>query len=155
VIPNVDIAAKVGKDLFLDEKIPRVRSGICESCGTFGTVEGKEAFKIFTYQGLTTCTEVDRSWTIMSSAYNHVRSKRGEDERSMALFIRRQRGWWKRGVVETKLNTVNVKAWVHKECDIMDQDALRRLQGAWESPEQKDQCVVCMNDFERDYLMGT
>jgi hypothetical protein len=26
----------------------------------------------------------------MSSAYNHVRSKRGEDERSMALFIREE-----------------------------------------------------------------
>ena len=46
--------------------------------------------KVFTYQGLTTCTEVDRSWTIMSSAYNHVRSKRGEDERSMAMFIREE-----------------------------------------------------------------
>jgi hypothetical protein len=70
VIPDVDIAAKVGKDLFLDEKIP--------------------ASKVFTYQGLTTCTEVDRSWTIMSSAYNHVRNKRGEDERSMAMFIRKE-----------------------------------------------------------------
>jgi hypothetical protein len=45
---------------------------------------------VFTYQGLTTCTEVDKSWTIMSSAYNHVRSKRGEDERSMAMFIRKE-----------------------------------------------------------------
>ena len=27
VIPDVDIAAKVGKDLFLDEKIPRHESG--------------------------------------------------------------------------------------------------------------------------------
>jgi hypothetical protein len=26
--------------------------------------------------------------------------------------------------VETKLNTVNMTAWVHKECDIMDEDAL-------------------------------
>jgi hypothetical protein len=50
----------------------------------------KEASKVFTYQGLTTCTEVDRSWTIMSSAYNHVRSKRGEDERSIAMFIREE-----------------------------------------------------------------
>jgi hypothetical protein len=31
--------------------------------------------------------KVGRSWTIMSSAYNHVRSKRGEDERSIAMFI--------------------------------------------------------------------
>jgi hypothetical protein len=37
----------------------------------------------------------------------------------------------------------------------MDQDALLRLQGAWESPEHKDECVVCMNYFERDYWMGT
>ena len=26
----------------------------------------------------------------------------------------RQKGWWKRGDVETKLNTVNMTAWVHK-----------------------------------------
>ena len=31
--------------------------------------------------------------------------------------------------METKLNTVNMTAWVHKECDIMDEDALLRLQG--------------------------
>ena len=48
----------------------------------------KEASKVFTSQGLTTCTEVDKSWTIMISAYNQVRSKRGKDERSMAMFIR-------------------------------------------------------------------
>ena len=57
--------------------------------------------------------------------------------------------------METKLNTVNMTAWVHTECDIMDQDALLRLQGAWESSEQKDECVVCMNDVEWDYWMGT
>jgi hypothetical protein len=261
---------------------------------------------VFTYQGLTTCTEVDKSWTIMSSAYNHVRSKRGKDERSMAMFIRkevehqerpeaagyrsptwrmlralqsllsatqlqgesavaappffpntgrgrvrfwgneqgstvflwdgldeegreeckrtiqtrkvwvvwirarpmkgdctprgfenggktvfcgkanrskkeqgkakaeegiedeapnsdvnpsgrarRQKWWWKRGVVETKLNTVNMTAWVHKECDIMDEDALLRLQGAWENPQQKHKCSVRMDDLEWDYWMGT
>jgi len=191
----------------------------------------KKASKVFTYQGLTTCTEVDRSWTILSSTYNHLRKKRGENERGMEILIReewstacrqrnspvlgneqgptvflwdglgeegreecerviqsrkywivwsrarpmkgdctprgfehvgktvfcgkakrskkeqgepeaeegmedkapksevnvsgrarRQRGWWKRGVMETKLNTVNMTAWVHKECDIMDQD---------------------------------
>jgi hypothetical protein len=47
----------------------------------------KEASKVFTYQGLTTCTEVDRSWTIMSSPYNHVQSKRGKDKHGMAMFI--------------------------------------------------------------------
>jgi hypothetical protein len=68
---------------------------------------------------------------------------------------RRQKGWWKRGVVETKLKTVNMTVWVHNECDIMDEDALLRLQGAWENPQQKDECSVCMDDLEWDYWMGT
>jgi hypothetical protein len=37
----------------------------------------------------------------------------------------------------------------------MDKDALFRLQRAWGNPERKDECVVRMNDFERDYWMGT
>jgi hypothetical protein len=41
VIPDGDIAAKAGKDLFLDEKI-RIRSGICEGCGTLGVSEENE-----------------------------------------------------------------------------------------------------------------
>jgi hypothetical protein len=41
--------------------------------------------------------------------------------------------------------------WVHKGCTIMDEDALLRLQGALETPERRDECVVRMNDFERDY----
>ena len=60
---------------------------------------------------------------------------------------RRQKGLWKRGVVETKLNMVNMTAWVHKECDIMDEDALLRLQEAWETPQQKDECSVRMDDL--------
>jgi hypothetical protein len=57
--------------------------------------------------------------------------------------------------VETKLNTVNMTAWVHQECDIMDEDALLRLQGAWGNPQQKDECSVRMDDLEWDYWMGT
>jgi hypothetical protein len=30
--------------------------------------------------------------------------------------------------VEAKLNTVNMTAWVHKECDIMEEEALAKLQ---------------------------
>ena len=75
VIPDVDIAAHVGRDFFFDEKIPRHESGQ----GYVRVVEqsimckDKTASKIFTYQGLTTCTEVDKSWTIMSSIDNHLR----------------------------------------------------------------------------------
>jgi hypothetical protein len=67
----------------------------------------------------------------------------------------RQKGWWKRGDVEAKLNTVNMTAWVHKECDIIEEEALTKLQEAWDSSEQKDECIVCLNDLERAYWTGT
>ena len=51
----------------------------------------------------------------------------------------RQKGWWKRGDVEAKLNTVNMTAWVHKECDTIVENALAKLQAAWNSSEQKDE----------------
>jgi hypothetical protein len=92
VIPEVDIAVQVGRDLFLDEKIPRHESGQ----GYVRVVEHsimwkeKTASKIFTYQGLTTCTEVDKSWTIMSSTYNHLRQKRGENKSGLGTLIREE-----------------------------------------------------------------
>ena len=49
--------------------------------------------------------------------------------------VRRQKGWWKRGVVETKSN---MTAWTHTECDIMDEDALLRLHGTWENPNMQE-----------------
>ncbi len=66
-----------------------------------------------------------------------------------------QKGWWKRGDVEAKLNTVNMTAWVHKECDSIQTGALTKLQEAWDSSEQKDKCIVCLDDLERAYWMGT
>jgi hypothetical protein len=33
----------------------------------------------------------------------------------------RQKGWWKRGDVEAKLNTVNMTAWVHTEMCKVDE----------------------------------
>jgi hypothetical protein len=50
----------------------------------------------------------------------------------------RQKGWWKRGDVEAKLNTVNMTAWVHKECDTIEEEALDKLQAAWNCSEQKE-----------------
>jgi hypothetical protein len=47
----------------------------------------------------------------------------------------RQKGWWKRGDVEAKLNTVNMTAWVHRECDIIEEEAITKLQEAWDSSE--------------------
>jgi hypothetical protein len=80
VIPDVDIAAQMGRDLCLDEKLPRHASGQGYVRVVEHSIVWKErtAPKIFTYQGLTTCTDVDKSWTIMGSTYNHLRKKRGK-----------------------------------------------------------------------------
>jgi hypothetical protein len=56
--------------------------------------------------------------------------------------------------VEAKLNTVNMTAWVHQECDIMEEEALTKLQEALDSSELKDECVVSLDDLERAYWMG-
>ena len=92
LIPDVDIAARVCKDLFLDEKLPKHASGqgyvrVVKQSVRWNEME---ASKVFTYQGLTTCTDVDTSWTIMSSAYNHVRHKKGVIEQGMEKFIREE-----------------------------------------------------------------
>ncbi len=76
VVPDVDIAAHVGRDFFLDETIPRHAStGQGYVRVVEHSVRWKEttAAKIFTYQGSTTCREVDKSWTIMSSGHSHLR----------------------------------------------------------------------------------
>jgi hypothetical protein len=76
----------------------------------------------------------------------------------IATFTRADAPTGKKGggsEVSWKHLAVNLTAWVHKECDIMDQDALLRLQGAWENPQQKEECSVRMDDLEWDYWMGT
>ena len=89
VIQDVDIATQVGKDFFLDDKIPRHESGQ----GYVRVVEQSimwketETSKIFTYQGLTTCTELDKSWMIMSSIYNHLRQGRDKSTSELKMFI--------------------------------------------------------------------
>jgi hypothetical protein len=57
--------------------------------------------------------------------------------------------------VEAKLNTVNMTAWVHKECNIMDEEALIKLQEAWNNSGRKDACIVRLDDLERAFWMGT
>jgi hypothetical protein len=82
VVPDVDIAAQVGRDFFLDEKIPRHESGQGYVKVLEHSVMWKEtaASKIFTYQGLTTCTEVEKSWTVMNSVYNQpLAARKGKE----------------------------------------------------------------------------
>jgi len=37
----------------------------------------------------------------------------------------------------------------------MEEEALTTLQEAWDSSEQKDECIVRLDDLERAYWMGT
>ena len=78
-----------------------------------------------------------------------------EDEVEGGGSACRQKGWWKRGDVETKLNTVNMTAWVHKECNGIEEEVITKLQEAWDSLEQKDECTVRLNDLEGAYWRGT
>jgi hypothetical protein len=86
----VDIAAHVDRDLFLDERIPRHESGQGYVRVVEHSVMWKETAtsKIFTYQGSTTCTDVDKSWTIMSSVYSHLRQGREKDTSDLKTLIR-------------------------------------------------------------------
>jgi hypothetical protein len=90
VVPDVDIAAHVGRDFFLDEKIPSHESGQGYVRVVEHSVRWKEtaASKILTYQGSTTCTEVDKSWTIMSSAYSHLRQGGEKNVSELKTLIR-------------------------------------------------------------------
>ena len=74
VVPGVDIAAHVGKDIFLDERIPRHESGQGYVRVVEHSVMWKEtaASKIFTHQGSTTCTEVKTGGKTTSSNDLHV-----------------------------------------------------------------------------------
>jgi hypothetical protein len=87
---GVDIAAHVGRDFFLDEQILKHESGQGYVRVVGHSVVWKEtaASKVFTYQGLTTCTEVDKSWTIMSSVYNHLRQGREKSNSALGTLIR-------------------------------------------------------------------
>ena len=89
MVPDVDIAVQVGRDFFFDEKIPRHESGQGYVRVVEHSVMWKEmaASNIFTYQGLTTCTEVDKSWTIMSSVYNHLRQGRETSNSELGALI--------------------------------------------------------------------
>jgi hypothetical protein len=42
-----------------------------------------------------------------------------------------------------------------RRCDTIEEETLDKLRAAWDSSEQKDECIVCLNDLERAYWMGT
>ena len=82
---RVALTGAAGADIF---SIPEIHfAGMRGSWNT--RLCGKTAAsKIFTYQGSTTCMEVDKSWTIMSSVYNHLRQGRDKSTSELKTFIR-------------------------------------------------------------------
>ncbi len=92
MVPDVDIAAQVGRDFFLDDKIPRHESGQGYVKVSEHSIMWKETAvsKIFTYQGLTTCTEVENGWTVMSSVYNHLRQGKERSTSELSALIRKE-----------------------------------------------------------------
>ena len=46
-------------------------------------------------------------------------------------------------------------AWVHNECNIIEEEAVIKLQEAWNKSERKDECIVRVDDLERAFWMGT
>ena len=74
MVPDVDIAAQVGRDFFLDEQIPRHESGQGYVKVVEHSIMWKDtaASKIFTYQGLTTCDNVHGGGQRLDGHEQHV-----------------------------------------------------------------------------------
>ena len=67
----------------------------------------------------------------------------------------KQRGWWKRGAIETCKNSAGMTAWVHPEFATVAQESLERLEQAWNCADEKDECEVRLEGLERNYWIGS
>jgi hypothetical protein len=74
VLPDAGLKAQVGRDLFLDDKLPRGAGGQGYVAVTETSIVWKEsrAAEVFTYQGLTSCMEPGEMWTIAGSIWHHL-----------------------------------------------------------------------------------
>ena len=81
-IPDVDIAARlsVGRDILLDKKLPRHESGQGYVRVVEQSIRWKEmeASTVFTYQGLTACTNVDTLDDYEQCIQSHETQERGD-----------------------------------------------------------------------------
>jgi hypothetical protein len=50
----------------------------------------KANLDIFTFQGLTTCSDVNYGWTIMSGTWNHLRQRKDGTEEDVLSFIKKE-----------------------------------------------------------------
>jgi hypothetical protein len=131
VVPDVDIATQVGRDFFLDEKIPRHESGQGYVKVLEHSVMWKEtaASKIFTYQGLTTCTEVENGWTVMSSVYNHLRQGKERSTSELSVLIRKEGEQQERLEVRSGISIPHVEAATSPTIVVLSSTTARRVSG--------------------------
>lgn len=89
LLPDSGLSPRVGRDFFLDEKIPRDVNGKGYVGVTETSVLWKESetAKLFTYQGLTSCMEPDQTWTIMGSMWHLLRKKAGRTDGDLIALV--------------------------------------------------------------------
>ena len=86
------IQTRLGQDFFLDEEIPRHGSNTGYVSVTAKSIrwQTKQNSSIFTLQGLTTCSDINHGWTIMSGTWNHFRQRKGGTEEDLMSFIEKE-----------------------------------------------------------------
>ena len=67
----------------------------------------------------------------------------------------REKGWWRRGAIETSANSVNMTCWVHKAQAKSLSAHETTLKDAWENTDTKDECEVCLTGPEKEFWLGT
>ena len=89
----MDVPVRLGRDFFLDEPVPRHSSGQGYVTVTESSLIWKASAQaeVYTYQGLTTCTNLEDSWTIMSGTWNHLNKRWNGLQASLPHYIREER----------------------------------------------------------------
>ena len=76
-LPATELGVQVGRDVLLDEELPRAATGQGYVSVTETSLLWKDSHheQIFTYQGLTTNMDLDNSWTVMSGIWHHLQAQ--------------------------------------------------------------------------------
>ena len=92
LLPDNGIQTRLGQDFFLDEEIPvhDSKTGYVSVTAKSIRWQTRRSSSIFTFQGLTTCSDVNYGWTIMSGTWNHLRQRNCGTEEEVMRFIKKE-----------------------------------------------------------------
>ena len=92
LLPDNGIQTRLGQDFFLDEEIPvhGSKTGYVSVTAKSIRWQTRRSSSIFTFQGLTTCSDVNYGWTIMSGTWNHLRQRNCGTEEEVMRFIKKE-----------------------------------------------------------------